>query len=213
MSKAKNSTAAQPEFIPPSAASQDPVAQPATSQQTATLEPPAGDREPDPLYLRMEAVIFGLCDFLGWPRDFEAFAEKIKEHSAVRDFIPHKDDPILNLQAAGDLIGRSGQTIRNWIAEGYIESEIDPSGLRRVRRSKLLRFFQGTALASPFTVEGMTESQQAQYDVEVQGRYATIYCKLCNHKVIENTDRPALWLATHAATCSAESFADANRPH
>lgn len=226
MTKAKTKTETkQQEFVPSSAASQDPTAQPAgeslNNEAIALVKsqldanPHLSDRYKQTLELiaKAEATVFDLCDFLGWPRDLETFSAKIKEHSAVQDFIPHADDPILTLQAAGDLVGRSGQTIGNWIREGYVESELDPSGLRRVRKSKLLRFFRGTALASPFTVENMTEAQKAQYDVDVQTRYATIYCKYCQKRIIELTDAPALWLASHTQTCNAETFADANRPH
>jgi hypothetical protein len=203
MSKSKATQAQQTtestestEFVPPSAASQDPPA-------PAAIE----------LYERIEKTVFGLCDLLGWPKDLELFAAKIAQHPAVQDFVPHSDDPFLTLQAAGELVGRSGQTIRNWIAEGYVESEIDPSGLRRVRKSKLLRFFRGTALGEPFSAETMTVEQQGQYDVTTQLQYATIFCRYCNKQVIENTDRPRDWLQIHSQTCNAETFADSNRPH
>ena len=69
-------------------------------------------------------------------------------------FVSHEDDPMLSYSEAGKLVGRTHTTIKNWVREGLLRSFRDPSGLHRVRKSELTRFYGGTALAESRPISG-----------------------------------------------------------
>jgi hypothetical protein len=55
----------------------------------------------------------------------------------IKDLPVHADDPILNLSAVAEALGRSPQTIGRWVADGCMPSILMPNGLRKVRKSTL----------------------------------------------------------------------------
>lgn len=57
------------------------------------------------------------------------------------EFVPHGDDPLLDLTEAGELVGRSHQTIRNMIQQKMLRCIQEPGGLMRVRKSSLVKLF------------------------------------------------------------------------
>lgn len=83
------------------------------------------------------------------------------------NFVPHRDDPFLSMSEAGRLIGRTHTTIRRWIDDGLLDVERDARGLRRIRKSELIRFTGVTAFArkSPFIwVQEAELPDSYQYD-------------------------------------------------
>ena len=64
----------------------------------------------------------------------------------IHDFVENIDDPLLSMSEAGHIIGKSPQTISRWMDEGLLAFYRDPTGLRRVRKSELVRFYGATAL-------------------------------------------------------------------
>lgn len=62
-------------------------------------------------------------------------------------FTTHQEDPMLTLAEAGRRVGRSANSIKNWINDGLLRSVRDPSGLSRIRQSELEKFYGATALA------------------------------------------------------------------
>lgn len=74
--------------------------------------------------------------------------------ATAESFVSHEDDPMITFSEAGALIGRSHTTIRNWVRDGLLRAFRDPSGLRRIRRSELTRFYSGTALAETRPLSG-----------------------------------------------------------
>ena len=77
------------------------------------------------------------------PQSVETSAPPVEE-----TFVPHHEDPFLSFAECGLLVGRTRQTIRNWVNDGILRAQKDPgSSCRRVRRSDLVRFYGATALA------------------------------------------------------------------
>ena len=62
---------------------------------------------------------------------------KMQKHE-IKDLLVHADDPILNLSAVAEALGRSPQTIGRWVADGCMPSILMPNGLRKVRKSVLM---------------------------------------------------------------------------
>lgn len=60
---------------------------------------------------------------------------------------------MLTYSEAGRLVGKSHTTMRRWVNEGLLRAQRDPSGLSRIRRSELERFYSGTALAAKRPIE------------------------------------------------------------
>jgi hypothetical protein len=63
-------------------------------------------------------------------------------------FVTHDEDPILSLSEAGRLVGRTHTTIATWCEQGFLRYFRDPSGLRKVRKSDLARFYSATELSA-----------------------------------------------------------------
>ncbi len=90
---------------------------------------------------------------VGWNRQMSRSKEKKSVQQPARmepryHFTPHREDPFLNLSEAGRLIGRSHTTIRRWLDDELIECIRDERGIRRIRRSALIRFTGITAFAA-----------------------------------------------------------------
>lgn len=66
---------------------------------------------------------------------------------AQETIVSHHEDPMLAFSEAGLLVGRTRETIRRWVNDGLLKAIRDPSGLRRIRKSELIRFYGATALA------------------------------------------------------------------
>ena len=81
------------------------------------------------------------------PRKIGGEAQRIR-NLAGDEIQTNFDDPMLTLSEAGAIVGKSRQTIRRWIADGLLRGVRDPSGLHRVRRSELLKFYGASALAA-----------------------------------------------------------------
>ncbi len=60
-----------------------------------------------------------------------------KSKDCVKPELSHEDDPILDLQAAAEQLGRSPQTLRNWINQGAMQYVRMPSGAPKVRQSTI----------------------------------------------------------------------------
>lgn len=67
----------------------------------------------------------------------------------------HREDEILDVAQVAAMFGRSPPTIRRWIADGLLATVRMPSGLKKVRRSVVEKFLEGTTVASgkPVTEE------------------------------------------------------------
>lgn len=78
------------------------------------------------------------------------------QHSSEA-FVPHEEDPMLSYSEAGRLVGRTGQTIKNWVTDGYVRAFRDPSGSHRVRKSELIAFYNNSAMGitRPLTGEAI----------------------------------------------------------
>ena len=61
--------------------------------------------------------------------------------------VPHSEDPLLSFSECGLLVGRTHTTIRRWVEDGLLRTIREPGGLRRIRKSELVRFYGATALA------------------------------------------------------------------
>lgn len=70
-----------------------------------------------------------------------------KQETKSDELVSHFEDPLLTLTECGLLIGKSRNTIARWADEGLIRTFRDPSNLRRVRRSELVKFYGATALS------------------------------------------------------------------
>lgn len=60
----------------------------------------------------------------------------------IADVQGHAADPILNLAAVADALGRSPSTIGRWVTEGVLPSIAMPSGMRKVRKSTLVAWLK-----------------------------------------------------------------------
>jgi len=58
----------------------------------------------------------------------------------TKKFVPHSEDPILSLSAAGRLIGKTHTTIKRWVDAGLLNATKDARGFIRVRKSEIVRF-------------------------------------------------------------------------
>lgn len=70
----------------------------------------------------------------------------------IKGLETHKDDPILNLSAVAEALGRSPQTIGRWIEEGCLPSIRMPNGLRKVRKSALVAWIGVSAIGEDASV-------------------------------------------------------------
>lgn len=75
----------------------------------------------------------------------------------ITSFVSHEDDPMLDLSACERLVGRSRHSIRRWIDDGALRAIRDPSGLVRVRKSELAKFYNGTAWAQTRPIKEETD--------------------------------------------------------
>lgn len=73
--------------------------------------------------------------------------------------VSHNDDPLLSFSECGLLIGRTHTTIRRWVNDGLLKPVRDPSGLSRIRKSELEKFYGGTALAVARPIEGANNGE------------------------------------------------------
>jgi len=89
------------------------------------------------------------------------------------NFVPHREDPFLSMAEAGRLIGKSRTTISRLIDDEVLEAVKDARGLRRVRKSELIRFFGVTAFArkSPFV---WVQEAELPSDYEYKEEYPRI---------------------------------------
>lgn len=62
------------------------------------------------------------------------------------EFVPDSEDPLLDLTQAGELVGRSHQTIRNMINQKMLRCVQEPGGLMRVRKSSLVKLYSESFL-------------------------------------------------------------------
>lgn len=90
------------------------------------------------------------------------------------NFVAHRDDPMLSMSEAGRLIGRTHTTIRRWIDDGLIDAVRDVRGLRRVRKSELIRFTGVTAFARKSPYFWLQESELPDGYVYVDGEYPSV---------------------------------------
>lgn len=68
--------------------------------------------------------------------------------------VSHEEDPMLTYSQSAELIGRSSRSIARWVNDGLLRAVRDPSGLHRIRRSELAKFYSGTALAGDKPING-----------------------------------------------------------
>ena len=66
------------------------------------------------------------------------------QKNQIREINSHLDDPILHQSTVAAALGRSPQTIGRWIDEGCLPSVNQPNGLRKVRKSELLKWLEAT---------------------------------------------------------------------
>ena len=126
---------------------QEQVTEQATEQATvATLEPPIDQPEPE-----QPAIVE-------------------TPQPPKTNFVPHRDDPLLSMSEAGRLVGRTHTTIGRWVNDGLIDTVRDGRGLRRIRKSELIKFTGVTAFArkSPyFWIQESELPEDYQYNEEV----------------------------------------------
>jgi hypothetical protein len=89
------------------------------------------------------------------------------------EFVPHRDDPLLSMSEAGRLIGKSRTTIARLMDDEMLCSVKDARGLRRVRKSELIRFFGVTAFARKSPYLWVQESELPE-DYQYQESYPRI---------------------------------------
>lgn len=58
----------------------------------------------------------------------------------------HAEDPILTPEEVGRRIGKTGQTVRNWIRDGLLEVVRMPNELPGVRQSEVNKLLAGSAM-------------------------------------------------------------------
>jgi len=90
-------------------------------------------------------------------RQLEDALARLDDALKQTDFVSHGEDPLLNLTEAGELVGRSHQTIRNMINQKMLRCVQEPGGLIRVRQSSLVKLF-----AEAFLID----EEQRQRDIE-----------------------------------------------
>ena len=74
-------------------------------------------------------------------------------------FVTHREDPRLCMAEAGRLVGYHGWTISRLCETGAIKFERDERGLKRVRKSEIVRFFRLTAHARKSNFFWVQESE------------------------------------------------------
>ena len=76
----------------------------------------------------------------------------------TQDLTTHQDDPILHLSTVAAALGRSPQTIGRWVTEECLPSIPQPNGLRKIRKSELIKWLDVTGFGR---TEGAAERVSA----------------------------------------------------
>lgn len=76
----------------------------------------------------------------------------------IRGIDSHLDDPFLHLSTVADALGRSPQTIGRWVADGAIPHVVQPGGMKKIRKSQLLKWLEVTGFGKS---EGAVERVEA----------------------------------------------------
>ena len=72
------------------------------------------------------------------PAEMPAVAEETKSHA---------EDPLMNLSEVARFCNKDPSTISRWVRDGLLRCVWSPSGLPAVRRSEVVKFYGGSALA------------------------------------------------------------------
>lgn len=89
-------------------------------------------------------------------------------------FVTHREDPRLNMAEAGRLVGYHRMTISRLCDEGWLKFERDERGIRRVRKSELVRFYGLTAHARKSNFFWVQESDLPDGYQYLDGEYPAI---------------------------------------
>jgi excisionase family DNA binding protein len=69
-----------------------------------------------------------------------------RKANSVADPPTHQDDPLLTPSEVGRQLGKSPNTIVNWIRDGLLNAVRMPSGLWAVRKSEVNKLLTASAL-------------------------------------------------------------------